>query len=272
MMKLDSTGVWQEASAAIAANREVLLTLAGVFFLLPRLIVGLLAPVPEAQAGMDLEAMGSMMQSYYVRALPWLLPMIVLEAAGTLAMLTLFEDRSRPTVREAIRGGFLGVVPYLAAELIFGFGISFGGGLLLGLAGVSGSKPLAMAVMAVLMAGIFYGFVRLVLLAPVVAVERVRNPLRALVRAWTLPAGNVARLFAMLLLLGMIAVVAMVATVGIGGSLVALVGGADAGKIAATVLEAVLDAVFAVYLVAILAAIHRQLAGAPPAVTGHIFS
>ena len=37
-MKFDSNGAWLDAMAAVRANRQVLLAVAGVFFLLPTLL------------------------------------------------------------------------------------------------------------------------------------------------------------------------------------------------------------------------------------------
>lgn len=261
MTKLDTAAAWQWANAAIAANREVLLTLAGVFFLLPQLVTGLFAPELHLAQGMSTEAMQAAMQAFYVSAMPWLLPATVLQATGTLAMLTLITDRRRPTVREAIGAGFRGLGTYIAGELIYAFAFACVGATLVALATVSGVKPLAAMAMGMALAGLAYGFVRLVLLAPVVAVERVVNPLRALQRAWALARGHMGRLFLLLLVLGFVAMVILVASVDVIGALVALAAGPDGGQIAGTVVSAVLEAVFAVYFVAILAAVHRQLAG-----------
>ncbi|MFD2135472.1 hypothetical protein ACFSLT_10020 [Novosphingobium resinovorum] len=38
LMKFDSSRAWSQASQAVSANREVVLALAGVFFLLPQLM------------------------------------------------------------------------------------------------------------------------------------------------------------------------------------------------------------------------------------------
>ena len=46
-MKLDLNAAWDHAVRLIAANREVMLVLAGVFFFLPYVLFLLLVPVPE---------------------------------------------------------------------------------------------------------------------------------------------------------------------------------------------------------------------------------
>ena len=51
MAKLDTNAAWKEASAIVSANREVLLALAGVFFMLPSLALSVIAGEPEVVPG-----------------------------------------------------------------------------------------------------------------------------------------------------------------------------------------------------------------------------
>ena len=290
-MKLDINLVWQQASTAVAANREVLLALAGVFILLPRLAFELFAPpAPETHAALDINAMAQVMQAYYASVAPWLLAVALVETTGTLALLTLFTDRTRPTVGLAIRRGAAAVLPYLVAQILFVLGLAVVGGAVLGLAGISGSKQFAGVVLGgqgylaafirditqrkllerkfrylVLGTVLFwatYAGLRLVVLAPVIVVDRARGPLAAIGRAWRLTRGNAGRIFALLLLFVVVMVVAMMAVSGVIGSLGALVAGANTAHIAVAVAASVLSSTFTVYLVAVLAAIHRQLASA----------
>ena len=266
MIKLDTTAAWAWANATISANREVLLALAGVFFLLPRLVVGLFAPELHIEPNMSAQDLQAAVRAGYLATLPWVLPATLFEAVGTLAMLALITDRGRPTVRDALTAGLRGLGTYIAGELIYALGISCAGGVVIALATLSGVPSLAGMALGVALAALAYGFVRLVLLAPVVAVEREVNPVRALARAWALARGHTGRLLLMLLVLGVVALVIMLASVDVVGALVALAAGPDGGRIAGTVVSAVLDAGFAVYFVAILAGVHRQLAG--PSVGG----
>ena len=55
--KLDTNAAWKEASAIVSANREVLLALAGVFFMLPSLAVAVIAGEPEVIPGARPEQM-----------------------------------------------------------------------------------------------------------------------------------------------------------------------------------------------------------------------
>jgi hypothetical protein len=183
------------------------------------------------------------------------------ETAGTLAVLCLFTDRSHPTVGQAIRRGVAGVLPYLAAQMLFALGIMLVGGLVLGLAGMSGVKPLMALAFAALLVGVVYAGARLMVLAPVIIVERVRTPLAALTRAWVLTRGNAGRIIGLLALFVVVMLVAMMAVSGVVGSLGVMLLGQSVGRIVVGVVASVLSTTFAVYMVAMIAAIHRQLAG-----------
>ena len=261
-MKFNSSLAWQQASAAVSANRAVLLPMAGVFFLLPRLLLSLVIPEPPVNQGASPDVMMAQMQQFYIQLLPWVIPMMLFQATGTLGMLTLFTDRSRPTVGEAIKLGAKGVFPYLLAQILFGMGIALSLGLVLGAAGMilRAIAPVTLVAAAGFVLFIV-AYIRIVLVAPVVAVERVYNPVAALKRSWMLTRGNTGRLALFLGLIVLVVLVALGASVGILGSLVSVMGGAEWGKIASAAITSALSAVMMVYLAAVLAAIHRQLAG-----------
>ncbi len=270
-MKFDSNLAWKHASAAIAANREVVFALAGVFFLLPGLAMALLFPAPEPVADMDSKAALAAMSGYYASILPFLLPMVLFQAAGTLALLTLLTDRTRPTVGEAIRMGVKGILPYVGAQLILGIGVGLIGGVILMIGAATGLAVLTGIGVAVVAALVIYAAIKTSLVAPVVAVEGERNPIAALKRSWVLTRGNSVRIGVFyLLVLAVFLVVIMVVTAVV-GIIAAIIGGPDAGEMAGVVVSAALNAVMALYFVAIIAATHRQLAGEPAETTRATF-
>lgn len=263
-MTFDSNLAWKQASSAIAANREVLLALAGVFFLLPTLAFGLLLPAPQPSAGMSEQETMAMVSEFYVSVAPFVIPMVLVQATGTLAMLTLFTDRSRPTVGEAIRQGLAGVVPYFLAQLILGLGMGLVGGVLLAIGAVTGSPVVVgLAITAVILLAIYAG-IKTSLVAPVIAVEQARNPLAALRRSWTLTRGNSVRIGLFYLLVFVAFLVVMMAALAIVGTLAALLLGPQAGETTSTVISAALGTIMSLYFVGIIAAVHRQLAGSSP--------
>ena len=260
-MKLDSSRAWNEALASLSANRELVLTLAGVFFLLPALALGLIYPQPEPPAGMQPEQMLKMLQGYYLSTLPLFVPMLVLQIVGTLAVLTLFTDRSRPTVGEAIRQGLAGTLPYIAAQLLVGLALMLGATLLIGLAILIKLQALAVLGALLVLIAFVYVSLRTLLVPPAIAVDRVRNPIEALRRSWALTRGNTARILLFMALVLIAFLVLLLVVTGIAGALFTLLLGAKAGEMVLTVLSALLGAGFTVLMAAIVAAIHRQLSG-----------
>ncbi len=260
-MQFDSNLAWKQASAAVSANREVMLALAGVFFLLPSLAFSLLFPQPEPASALTSEQAMALVSEYYASAVPYLIPMSLLQAAGTLGMLALFTDSRHPTVGQAIRLGFIGVLPYIGAQLLLGIGIGLMAASLLGIAAATGIKALIAIAGALVLVGVIYVAIKTSLTAPIVMVEGMRNPVSMIRRSWVLTRGNSARigLFYSLLLVAFIVVISI--AMAIIGVILALVAGGETERVGSAVVSSALGAVMMVYFVAVLAAVHRQLAG-----------
>ncbi|MCA1661089.1 MAG: glycerophosphoryl diester phosphodiesterase membrane domain-containing protein [Novosphingobium sp.] len=199
MAKLDTNMAWKDASALVAANRDVLFALAGVFFLLPSLALAVFLGEPEVEPGMNRDQMMAALREFYLAGWWIILIASLIQIVGTLAILTLMRDRSRPTVGEAIAAGAAGTPSYVVAQLLFLLAVAFGGGLLIALAGAASAALAVVVTVLVIAAGVF-GAVRLILVAPIVAVEGERNPITALRRSWGLTKGNFWRIFAFFVL------------------------------------------------------------------------
>lgn len=257
-IRLDSNRAWQQAIAALRSNREMLLPLAGVFFLLPNLAMSLLVPEAKPPAGADQAAMVAYAMDYYRKALPIVIPVLVFQAIGTLAMLTLLTDRARPTVGEALLAGLRTALPYFAAQLIFGFLLGVIALPLLILTTLTGSP--ALTLLAFFILGL-YGGIRTALSAPVIAIEKQLNPVRALARSWQLTRGNALALLAFTGLISIAFLVVLWVVMALFGSLANLLLPTAAAALAIAVLSAMLSAIMVLTLVAVLAAVHDQLAG-----------
>jgi hypothetical protein len=260
-MKFDSNLAWKQASSAIAANREVLLALSGVFFLLPSLAFSLFFPQPEPVAGQNEQQLMALMGDYYVSAMPFMIPMALVQAAGTLAMLTLFTDRSRPTVGAAIRQGVAGILPYFLAQIMLGVAIGLIGGVLLAVGAITGIPALVGLAIAALVLLAIFGAIKTSLVAPIVAVERERNPIAAIRRSWLLTTGNSARIglfYALVIVVFFVVMTIIMALIGIA---LAVVAGDETARVVAAIVSSALGSVMTLYLVAIVASVHRQLAG-----------
>jgi hypothetical protein len=71
-MKFDSNLAWSQASATVSANRDLVLALGGVFFLLPQLVLAEFMPDPPASApGASPQETLAAMQGFYRQILPW---------------------------------------------------------------------------------------------------------------------------------------------------------------------------------------------------------
>lgn len=260
-MKFDSNIAWKQASGAVSANREVLLAVAGVFFMLPQLAFAIFYPQPEAAAGMSEQQLMELVSGYYASVLPVMIPLALLQAMGTVALLSLLDGQRRPTVGEAIRGSLRGAVPYLLAQILSGFALILA--VIAALSAVGGTTGAALALAIVLVLAIYIG-VRLSLTAPIIAVEGVRNPVAALIRSWNVTKGNTGRLLAFYaLFLVAFLVILIVANLVVGIPLAMLAPG-NLALIGEAFVGSALGAVMALYFVAIIAASHRQLTGNTP--------
>lgn len=267
----DSSLAWKQASSAIAANRDVVLALAGVFFLLPGLALSLFFPQPEPVVGATPEQMMAQMSDYYLAILPFAIPMVLFQALGTLTLLTLLTDRTRPTVGEAIRMGAAGIIPYFLAQILLGLGGGLVGGTLLAVAAATGSAALGAIGVGALVALFVYVAVRTSLSAPVIAVEGERNPVAALRRSWALTQGNAGRIALFYFLVGLAFLVVIMIASTLIGILLSLLASDHVTMVVMAVVSSAFNALLALYFVAIIAAVHGQLAGPSPEAVSETF-
>lgn len=270
-MRFDSNQAWKDAASAVSANRDVLLALAGVFFVLPSFAFSVFYPQPEPPAGAEPAQLFELMGAFYRQAWPVLLAIAAVQMVGTLAMLALFTDRSRPTVGQALAQGVNGLLPVIAAQLLLGMGMGLVALIPLAAAGATGVAAAVALVIVLVAAVMLWAYIRSSLVSPAVMVDGIRNPVAALRRSFALTKGNAGRIAVFFLLL----VVAFVIVVGIASALFGLVAEMVVGGETATTLTALVssagEAVMAVYFVAVVAATHRQLAGPSAEITAARF-
>lgn len=271
--KLDMGKAWTQTTGLIGANRDTISALAGLFFFLPSFAAGLLAPEmvnpppPETPAGGDpqaaMQAMMDQMTAVYADNWPLFLIITIAGFVGSMSLLALLSDRGNPTVGEALSKGLRSIPSYIAAQLLSALAAGLAIGLPFGL--IAAFTPPAITVLATLVLIILmvYLIIKFSLIAPVVAIDEVRNPFSAIARSWRLTKGNSLRILLFLLLL--------LITIAIIGGLVAAVltlvlsafGGAVA-SIGSGLVNALVNTVVSVIFLVVIAAIHRQLAGASP--------
>lgn len=278
-MQFDSNRAWREATAMANANRDVLLAVAGVFFLLPGFASVLF--LSDFQADMmanfgNPAAAERIMAGMTGPVVAFGLVSFLLQSLGYLAMLALLTDKARPTVAQAISGAVKALPTLIGAALLF-----FGGYLMAvliftlfagAIGAISGLAALAAVLVVVLIAGMVYVMIKLSLILPVIVVEGLRNPMAALLRSWQLTKGNSLRLFVFYLLLTIAYFVLTIVITIVAMAPVALIAGQ--GKVSLVfggLLSGIIGAAASALLTAIFASIHRQLVGPTPEKLGSNF-
>lgn len=264
--KLDLGRAWNEAMALLSANRDVVLIVAAVFFFLPNVISTLMLPSQEALV-MQLEALGeqpepdelmAILGSYFGQSWWIYLLFALVQAAGVMGLLALLTDTSRPTVGEALSFGLKALAPYLVAQILSGI-VMIGVPLLL--VGIGGLVSIALAaLLAFVGIGLaIYIWIKFSLVSPVIAIEKVMNPVTALSRSWRLSKGNSLRLLAFYFLL-VICVMVLWLVVSMVLSLFTIMG-EEIGLFAMAIGGGLMSMVFTTVMLLVLVAVHRQLSG-----------
>lgn len=254
----------------IAQNKDTVGAIIGLFFFLPYFAVTLLVPQAANPPGPDVAPGASpdaaaraaldQMTAAYADNWPVLLGVTVIQFIGSLTLLSLLGNPDSPTVGQSLRRGMAAVPSYFAAQLLSAMFVAVAIGVPLGLISYVAPGFIVGAALLGLMLVAIYLFVKFSLVAPVVAIEGVRNPIAALTRSWRLTKGNSFRIATFILLLFV--------TIGIVTTLASMVlglvfalfdqGVADIGNAA---VASLVNTVLGVIFVLVLAAVHGQLAG-----------
>lgn len=269
LARFDSNRAWQEATAAVSANREVMAALAGVFIVLPAFALSVLLPMPEQQGAADFDAAMAAASTYLQQNwLPYVVSGLI-NIIGTMALLALFGHASRPTVGEAIKRGLHAAPAGILVQILLGMmltGAVLLPGTLLALSGSTALAGLGIAIGVTLAAWLWS---RTSLATPIIAIDNLRNPITALQRSFALTRGNAGRLLLFYFLLILAFVIATQLVVLVVTLAAQALGGAEAALIAGALIGSVLQAALTVYLAGAMAASYRQLAGTTdPAVPG----
>lgn len=272
--KLDMGVAWTTATGLIGANKDTISAIAGLFFFLPSLAAALFLPeetrtatIGPAGGNQDpavaMQAALDQITALYADNWPVLLAVSIAGFIGSLSLLALLSDRGHPTVGEALRTGIKAIPSYIAAQLLSALAAGLVIGVPLGLLAAIAPPPVvAFAVLALMIVAV-YVFVKFSLISPVIAIEELRNPLSAIARSWRLTKGNSLRIFAFFVLLFITVVIIGALVQGILTLILSAIGGAVA-TIGTGLVSAAVNTVMSVIFLVVLAAIHRQLAGATP--------
>ena len=244
-MKFSYSAIWDDAMRMMRAHGSLLLAVAGVFFLLPGLLMGYFLPQPT---GTGPDWIGAM-TGYYTSNWHWLLLANIVNLVGYIAIYRLLLDPRGATVGHAI-GGALPILPMYFVMTVL-TGIFVGAGLVL-----------------FVLPGI-YLLGRLAVSGAAMVAEGHRNPLTPIGRSWDLTARRgwaVAGLLVIVIVVGTL--LSMVVTAVLGTVFILIAGREGVGPLLVLILNSALVTFFMTVLVALLAAIYRALVGAAEPTTG----
>lgn len=269
--RLDSSIAWKTATRLVATNRDVLMAIAGVFFLLPALAFSIFVPEPQMAPGTPPGEMMEIMAEAWTSSLPLLIIVTLLQMAGTVTMLIVMTDPARPTVAQAIARGFKALGPYVLAQIIVGGALGMAFLVLVSAAALTGVQAIAAIVILAVFVAMLWCSLRMALVAPVLAIEAERNPVAALRRSWELTRGNSGRLLAFFILAGLVFLVIYGLAMMLVGVVLVLTTGGEVQRVLTAAVSSAITAAALVYFIAMLAAVYRQMAGEPTAEITSVF-
>ncbi len=270
-MKLDLSQAWQQTTAFLGSHGKLLIAVAGIFILLPQIVSAIFFPQPQPEPGATPQQMMDAMSAYSMGALPILLLSSVAAMIGTLAMLKLLLDPARPTVGDAIKAGASGFIPYFLSQMLLGLGFAIVAGVPLGLAIAGGLKVIAGLLLPFILMAILYVSIKLSFVPALIADTAERNPINLMKQSWVMTKGNSLRIFAFILLVGIVFFIGFLIANMIAGLIFNLAFSPDLALKVTAVFSAILLCGFSVLMAAMVAAMYRQLGGSKSASIAGLF-
>lgn len=237
-MTFSYNAVWEDTGRLLKAHGALLAAIAGVFIFLPTLLVGYFFALPES-ATTDLNLYFQEVGRHLKDHLIWYVLQSFVVMIGTAAMLRLVFA-PRVTVAGAILFGVMLLAPYSILTVM--------------------TNVIVLVGLILLIVPGLYLWGRVLPAGPAMVAEDKRNPLEALKRGLALSRGQGWAILGLLLLVlipGEILIWVIQQLVGI---LLILAAGQEIGKLLTAVVACALNAIFAVVLTMLAAAIYRALA------------
>lgn len=222
-------------------------------------MMGTILANPAAGEQMMMNTMGAQLFVVYLLN-------FAISLTGYAAMCALCSDRTAHTIGTALGAGVRAMPSLFAAWILLGIGL-FVIGLVMMLAIsaiIYAGQSVLMNVAAVIavFAVFAYLFAKVSLILPAAAIDEVRNPFLLIGRSWTLTSGATLKIFALYVL------VMIVLAVVVAGTFLGFIGLPQPGQMpsfgslgALVAVMIVLGLAIQIFMVALSAAIHRQLAG-----------
>ena len=220
----------------LAGQREIVLTVAGFFLLLPALLLGTLRPFTASGAR------DTLLQEWLAWSnanFHWIIIVALLAALGRLAILILLIEPGRPTVGGAVAAATRLLIVFAVMDLLIGL-MWLGGFLLFVL-------PL------------FYVIGRTFLAEPAFVAERSRGPMAGIVRGIEASRGNGWRIFAVAAIIYVAGMILRAAIGSVVGVIAALAGGTGIDRFLIGLVDATIGAGVSLILLLVSVSIWRQL-------------
>ncbi len=235
--KLDLSSAFERARELFMDNLQLLLAVAGVFFVIPQLIVGFMTANAQQldtllEGATKIEDFVEGFSVFFQQYSLWFILLIVLTFIGTLTILVILLDKTRPTVGQAIGIAF--------SLLLFYFLLS----ILTGLATVIG-------IMLAILPGLYFA-VKFCLAPPIMVAEKVTNPIEAMKASWNLTKGNSIMIFVYLFIIGIVLFVVSLLVEGIAGLL---------GETIGLVISALFGGAITAFNTAVTVGLYQELRG-----------
>ena len=266
-MTFDMNRIWSQAVAMVRADWQNLALIAGIFFLLPNLIV--VVALPDLMGQLQVPPTNAdELIARLTPLLPTLLTIgvvtMLLSIFGYAAMIRLLAH-DRPSMGEAMRAA-IGALPMLLGCVLVAFAgymvFALVGGMAvalvaLGLGLLIGPEAASLVGIILLVLVLAWLAVRFTLVTAVVMLEGVSSPLAAFTRSWQLTKSSHRRLCAFLALLLLPYLVV--------SGLISNVAGLTGNLFFSALVSGLLSVAFTMLLTAIIVAMHQQLSGAAQA-------
>ncbi len=240
-MKLDYMACWNDAMAMLGSNKEAVAAIAGVFLFLPSMIWAYFVGEPPIEGLTDPAEIQAAQLAFLVdNAFGLMLSNLVI-GFGSLSLYVLLAPNRRETVGDVLKAALGLFLFFLFANIIVAFGLFFG-------------------FLLFIIPGL-YLLGRLSLVPMVIADQEERNPIEAIKINWEVTKGNgwsILLFLVMIILVGGITVLVAGLVIGL---IVSLASGGAGWPFFENLFTSALGAVFQVILIAVVAAIYRQLTG-----------
>lgn len=233
--QFDFSAAWNDIVAILTKHMNLVLPVAGIFIILPLIIFSVAVPQPDLNGVTDFDIIISTMEDFFLSASPWFIVLFLMNIVGILAIYHLILGDKNPTVGEALTLALSSLLPLILAQLIGGLAIFAG-------------------LIFLIVPGIYFS-VKFMLAGPAIAAEGIKNPIEALSRSWALTKGNSVRIFAFVLIIGIVGYVAALILQFIFGAILGLF-----SPTLATIAEALISGLLSTFSMFVAMAIYRQLA------------